>query len=128
MTTVLVTQTFEDWLAGQTEQVRKQVAVSIGLLVVRGLQLDHPHSSAISGATFPLRELRPAAGNSSARVFYAFDPERSAVVLCGGSKNESGDMYKAAIRVAEAEWLAHLKILAAKKSKKPVESARKTKK
>jgi hypothetical protein len=128
MTTVLVTQTFEAWMAGQTEQVRTQLAVSIGLLGVMGLQLRHPHSSSIKGASFALRELRPAAGRSAALAFYAFDPERAAVVLCGGSKNDSGDMYDAAIRIAEAEWSAHLALMATKNRKTPGAPAKEKKK
>lgn len=115
-TTVLVTQTFEAWVVEQTKQVQKQVAVAIGLLAAKGLHLGYPNSSAIKGASIALRELRPAAGRSPVRVLYAFDPDRAAVVLCGGSKSDPGDMYEAAINAAEVEWAAHLKVVESQKA------------
>lgn len=114
-TSVLTTTVFENWLADQPAQIQKQVAVVVELLRQYGLVLPAPYSSAIVGAAFALRELRPAAGKSPARVFYAFDPERMAVVLCGGSKNDSGDLYETAKALALSEWTRHLAALAARK-------------
>jgi hypothetical protein len=69
------------------------------------------------GVGFALRELRPASGSSPARAFYAFDPDRRAVVLCGGSKNDSGDMYESAKRAAATEWRAHLEAIDERKNR-----------
>ena len=126
-TTVLVTQTFEAWLDVQTAQVKKQVNFVIGLLEMEGVQLGAPYSSAINGGTISLRELRPAAGKSPARVFYVFDPDRNAVVLCGGSKNDAGDLYETAKLTAATEFESHLKAVADEKEKKRKEVAKKKK-
>lgn len=99
-TTILTTTIFRDWLEEQPPQIQKQVTAVVELLHQYGVAL---------------RELRPSAGNSPARVFYAFDPERMAVVLCGGSKHDSGDLYETAKAVALAEWTKHLAALAARK-------------
>jgi hypothetical protein len=109
--TVLTTERFEMWLDDQTKQVQMQVTKAIGLLEQKGVTLGAPHSSAILGVDFALRELRPASGSSPARAFYAFDPDRNAIVLCGGSKNDSGDMYKTAKKTAENEWKSHLNLV-----------------
>ena len=129
-TVVLTTRTFEAWFAEQTEQTQNQIAVVIGLLAEKGVMLGAPYSSAIKGSKIALRELRPASGTSPARVFYAFDPERSAVVLCGASKTDAGDMYLAATRKAEREFAGHVAALKAKQAataaaKKPKKKSKK---
>lgn len=104
-TTVLVTETFLTWLAAQTEQVQDQIDVVIRLLELKGVLLGAPFSSQIQGSD-KLRELRPAAGASPARVFYAFDQDRAAVVLCGGMKTDP-KLYVRAIATAEREFARH---------------------
>lgn len=127
-TTVLVTQAFEVWFDAQTAQVKKQVNFVIGLLEMQGVELGAPFSSAIKGAALPLRELRPASERSPARVFYAFDSDRNAVVLCGGSKNDAGDLYETAKSTAKAEFEGHLKAVAEAKEQNRREDAKKKKK
>ena len=100
---VLATATFQRWLAAQNEQIRDQVAQVVGVLAVKGLELGFPYSSQIEGK---IRELRPAGGASPARVFYAFDVLRSAVLLCGGVKT-GHDLYEDGLRQAKAELAAH---------------------
>lgn len=126
-TTVLVTKAFEAWFVVQTAQVKKQVNFVIGLLEMEGVELGAPYSSAIKGADISLRELRPASGKSPARVFYAFDPDRNAVVLCGGSKNDAGDLYETAKSTAKTEFESHLKAIAEEKEKKRREDAKRKK-
>jgi hypothetical protein len=44
------------------------------------------------------------------RVAFAFDPERCAILLVGGSKSGGGEkkFYRELIRVADARFTAHL--------------------
>lgn len=104
-TTVLVTETFVVWLREQTSQVQDQVDVVMKVLEAKGVLLGAPFSSQIKGSD-KLRELRPAGGVSPARAFYAFDPNRAAVVLCGGLKTDP-NMYQTAIATAESEFAKH---------------------
>ncbi len=104
-TTVLATGTFREWLGQQTEQVQDQVDAIVKALEVKGVLLGFPLSSELKG-TSKLRELRPAAGASAARVLYAFDQNRAAVLLCGALKTDA-KMYESAIATAERELAGH---------------------
>ena len=84
----------------------------VALLEIHGVTLGAPHSSALRGSRFPLRELRPRSGGSPLRVLYAFDPHRNAVILLGGNKATDPRFYRRAIARAETLWAAHLTTLA----------------
>lgn len=53
------------------------------------------------------------------RLAFAFDPERRAIILCGGDKSGGGEkqFYKKLISKADARFDAHLKSLRTKSSK-----------
>jgi hypothetical protein len=73
-----------------------------------------PVSSQIKGR---IRELRCAGGASPARVFYAFDSARDAILLCGGLKSDVG-LYEDGVKQGEAEFEQHEAALAAARIKK----------
>ena len=50
------------------------------------------------------------------RVFYAFDPNRDAVLLVGGNKKGNPRFYKELIPVATKLWKAHIRSLKKKKN------------
>ncbi len=49
-----------------------------------------------------MRELRVQSGGRSIRVFYAFDPRRTAILLLGGEKTGDDRFYERAIPIADA--------------------------
>ena len=48
-----------------------------------------------------MRELRVQSGGRPLRVFYAFDPRRSAVLLIGGDKTGDGRFYERMVPIAD---------------------------
>ena len=66
------------------------------------------HGSAIKGAAFALRELRVQSQGAPLRVFYAFDPQRDAVLILGGDKTGDTRFYETMIPRCEAIWTAYL--------------------
>jgi hypothetical protein len=58
-----------------------------------------------------MKELRFTLSDGEWRVAFAFDPERRAVLLVGGSKSGSSERRfdKDLIRLADARFTAHLK-------------------
>lgn len=108
MTVVHQSEEFEVWLESLDPADRRAVHRVVALLEMRGVILGTPHSSALRGSRFPLRELRPRSGASPLRLLYAFDPRREALVLLGGSKATEPAFYRRAIERAEALWIAHL--------------------
>ena len=59
-----------------------------------------------------MRELRIQAKGAPIRVFYAFDPRRTAILLIGGDKSGDKRFYKRMIRIADDLYDVHLEELA----------------
>ena len=83
MAKVRATIEYEDWFDGLTDGEAAAVAKAVEKLQILGTELGFPNSSALEGSR-KLRELRVS--KNAIRVFYAFDPARSAVLLLGASK------------------------------------------
>jgi hypothetical protein len=77
-----------------------------------GAFLGFPHSSSIEGSKHShMRELRIQSGGHPIRVFYAFDPRRSAILLIGGVKTGNDHFYREYIPVADKLYDEHLEEL-----------------
>ncbi len=103
---------FATWLRGQTARVREEILTSAELLRAFGPQLGRPHVDRIEGSTFPnMKELRVQIGGDPWRIFFAFDPKRSAILLVGGDKTGDKRFYETNIPVADARYERHLERL-----------------
>jgi hypothetical protein len=72
------------------------------LLIEQGPQLPFPYSSGINGSKYAhMRELRVQSGGRPLRVFYAFDPRRSAILLIGGDKTGDDRFYERMVPIAD---------------------------
>lgn len=99
---VEVTDECKAWLEGLSEADFDSVDFSVDLLMAHGPQLDHPHSSKVSSSRHAhMRELRVQSAGKPLRVFYAFDPRRSAILLIGGGKTADKRFYKRMIPIAD---------------------------
>ncbi|MFE7506793.1 type II toxin-antitoxin system RelE/ParE family toxin [Promicromonospora sp. NPDC057488] len=104
-----------EWLTGLEEESFVQVRAALNVLRDRGPQLGRPLVDTVVGSRHKnMKELRPgSAGRSELRVLFAFDPERSAILLVGGDKaGRWQDWYRSAIPMADDRYDAHLKALA----------------
>lgn len=107
------TDEFETWWNGLSEAYQEDVAATVGLLEERGPSLPFPHSSGIHGSRHQhMRELRIQSGGRPVRVFYAFDPQRNAILLIGGDKTGNTRFYEKLIPLADRLYDEHLKELA----------------
>ena len=96
------THEFGDWWAGLTESEQDDIAAMVILLMEKGPQLPFPYSSGIEGSKHShMRELRVQSGGSPIRVFYAFDPRRTAILLIGGDKTGNDRFYQEMIPIAD---------------------------
>jgi hypothetical protein len=110
---VYATDEFAAWYDGLEERHRQRVAACVDLLEQMGVSLGFPYSSAIEGSDVALRELRIQSHGHAIRVFYAFNPQRDAVVLIGGDKTGVSDdrFYREHVPQAERilrEYLAEI--------------------
>jgi hypothetical protein len=79
----------------------------------RGPSLPHPYSSGIKMSRHShMREMRVQSGGRPLRVFYAFDPRRSAILLIGGDKTGDDRFYERMVPIADALYDVHLSTLA----------------
>ncbi|MCP2254236.1 hypothetical protein LY13_003001 [Prauserella aidingensis] len=102
------------WLASLDEDSREQVVAAIELLEERGPQLGRPLVDTVSSSRHRnMKELRPgSSGRSELRVLFAFDPERSAIMLIAGDKAGNWTRwYKKSIPVADELFDDHLRRL-----------------
>ena len=103
------TDEFGAWFSGLREQVQDAVDRVVGLLEAVGPQLPFPHSSGIVGSRHEhMRELRVQSGGDPYRIFYAFDPRRTAIVLIGGVKSGDDRFYERMTPIADALYDAYL--------------------
>jgi len=55
-----------------------------------------------------MRELRVQSGGKPVRIFYAFDPRRTAILLIGGDKTGDDRFYDRMIPIADKLYDVHI--------------------
>ena len=101
------TTTFEAWFEAQDEDVRVVILAHLKALEVEGPQLGRPYCDTLKGTKVAnLKELRVQVGGDPYRVLFAFDIERAAVLLVGGSKAGDKRWYDINIPIAEKLFTA----------------------
>jgi len=107
--TVEYTDEFGKLWAGLGDSQQEDIAARVALLEERGPHLPFPYSSGIAGSRHPhMRELRVQSGGRPIRIFYAFDPRRTAILLIGGDKTGDDRFYQRLIPAADALYDTHL--------------------
>ena len=99
---------------GFARAAQLEIAALAGLLRQFGPQLKRPHCDTLNGSKHAnMKELRFTLPDGAWRIAFAFDPERQAILLVGGSKSGTNErqFYKDLIRVADERFSAHLKTL-----------------
>jgi hypothetical protein len=100
---------FGEWYGCLSAAQQDDVAAGGLLLMEQGPQLPFPHSSGISGSKHShMRELRVQSGGRPLRVFYAFDPRRSAILLIGGDKTGDNRFYERMVPIADDLYDVHI--------------------
>jgi hypothetical protein len=125
------TDEFQAWWDSLSETEQESAMAISQLLAERGPQLPHPYSSQINGSKHGhMRELRIQCQGRPIRIFYAFNPERTAILLIGGDKTGNDRFYEQMIPIADALYDVHLKELKAEQAKesKQAEPGKKAKK
>ena len=106
------TDEFGAWWVDLTVAEQEDVTAYVTLLEERGVKLGFPHSSGIGSSRHGhMRELRVQSGGKPLRVFYAFDPRRSAILLIGGDKTGDDRFYEVFAPIADHLYDVHLEEL-----------------
>ena len=106
------TDEFGQWWQELSEGQQDAVAARVELLMEYGPNLPYPYSSDIRGSRHGvMRELRAQSGGRPLRVFYAFDPRRTLILLIGGDKTGNDRFYEEYVPVADSLYDEHLEEL-----------------
>lgn len=112
MWTVLTRPLFDEWFLDQDESDQENILAYLNILEDRGVNLGRPYVDTMKGSKHKnMKELRVQSNGKPIRVFFAFDPERKGVVLCGGDKTGDKQFYKKILPIAEKEFDEHLEEL-----------------
>ena len=102
------------WWAALGEVRQDKIFATVRMLAERGPALPFPYSSGVKGSRHAhMRELSVQSGAKPVRIFYAFDPRRTAILLIGGDKAGDDRFYEALVPVADALYDVHLRELKA---------------
>lgn len=103
---------FERWFLTLESAIRVEIAAKINLLQEVGPTLGRPHADTLKGSAYPnMKELRVQIGGDHWRIFFAFDPRRSAILLVGGNKGGDGRFYEVNLPIADERYRMHLTTL-----------------
>ena len=100
---------YDEWWGELTPAQQRAVDHRIEELAEKGINLGFPHSSGVQSSRHShMRELRVQSGGRPLRVFYAFDPLRTAILLIGGDKTGNNRFYRQYVPVADRIYDRHL--------------------
>ena len=103
------TDEFGQWWHTLSVGQQNAVVARVELLMDHGPNLPYPYSSDIRGSRHGvMRELRAQSGGRALRVFYAFDPRRTSILLIGGDKTGNDRFYEGYVPVADDLYDEHL--------------------
>ncbi len=103
------TDEFGGWWSGIGESAQEELTAVVELLVEHGPEFGFPYTSSVEGSHHShMRELRIQCDGRPYRVFYAFDPRRTAILLIGGDKTGDGRFYKRMVPLADRLYDDHL--------------------
>ncbi len=103
---------FDHWFDSLNEKQQDDLRVGIQLLIELGPNLPRPYADTVEGSKYSnMKELRTQSQGRPIRTFFAFDPNRCAILLIGGNKTDDKKFYKKMIPFADEIYRKHLKEL-----------------
>jgi len=118
---IATTDEFDGWFAELDADGQAEVIAKVELLKLLGPKLARPHADTLNGSKHAnMKELRADTADKVLRVAFAFDPERSGILLVAGDKSGVSQkrFYKQLIAKADELFDAHLAKLKAKQKRK----------
>ena len=103
------------------EAVQNELLAHLKLLEQFGPQLGRPRVDTLNDSRHAnMKELRFDAGDGVWRFAFAFDPDRHAIVLCGGDKSGGSErrFYRKLIAKADGRFDAHVARIKSSKTRK----------
>jgi hypothetical protein len=118
---VKTTLEFDEWFSGLDEDGQVELIAKVNLLKVLGPRLARPHADTLKDSKHAnMKELRANTADAVLRVAFAFDPDRTGVLLIGGNKSGVSQkrFYRQLIAKADELFDVYLARLSAKRKEK----------
>jgi hypothetical protein len=110
---ILFHREFDVWFAEQEKGLRRETWALLVVLARVGPRMGRPYVDTIEASAFRnMKELRVQYKGKPWRIPFAFDPNRNAVLLVGGTKVGKENWYDVHIPIADhrfAQYLSSLK-------------------
>ena len=104
------TDEFQQWWDTLAWKEQAVIDSGVRLIELAGPSLSFPQSSSIKSSRHRnMRELRSQCEGRPLRTFYAFDPQRRAVLLIGGEKTGDDRFYEVMVPKADKIYDEYLK-------------------
>lgn len=107
---IQTTDRFDEWFDALDDTDRENVIAILIVLRQKGPLLSRPYADTVNGSVHKnMKELRIQSKGDPIRAFFAFDPDRTAILLCAGKKTgREKRFYEEMIPIADQEFSAHL--------------------
>lgn len=107
--TIIYRSHYNAWFEKCGEDLQDEILAHLEVLKVLGPTLGRPRVDHIKGSAHQnMKELRIQFKKDPVRILFAFDPDRQAVLLLGGSKAGDKRWYDRNIPAADKEFTLHL--------------------
>ena len=108
--TIIYRPRYSAWFVQCGEELQDEILAHLEVLKTMGPNLARPRVDHIKGSAHQnMKELRIQFKGDPVRVLFAFDPNRRAVLLLGGTKTGDERWYRRNIPLADQELTAHLR-------------------
>jgi hypothetical protein len=105
---------YSAWFGKCGEELQDEILAHLEVLKVVGPNLGRPRVDHIKGSVHQnMKELK----GDPVRILFAFDPDRSAVLLLGGAKTGDDRWYRRNVPLADEEFSLHLQEMEMRKRK-----------
>ena len=100
--TISQTEEFELWFTSLDDDAKEDIYAANLVLSEIGPSLGRPRVDSVYGSSHPnMKELRVQSKGRPIRIFFAFDPNRDPILLCGGDKTGDKRFYKIMLKKAD---------------------------
>ena len=106
---IIQTQEFLEWYNDLDVSAQEGIYEKMFILREIGPKLGRPYADTVKGSNYKnMKELRVQNKKRPFRIFFAFDPDRNAILLIGGDKTGKKRFYDEYIPVADKLYKSYL--------------------
>ena len=116
--TIIYRPHYRAWFGKCGEEMQNEILAHLEVLKTVGPNLGRPRVDHIRGSAHQnMKELRVQFKGDPVRILFAFDPDRRAVLLLGGTKTGDDRWYRKHVPLADQDFTLHLQEMQSEQKK-----------